>query len=232
MIGDKERIVCQVEDVNKSRMLNNRILMKIELTEKKKSESGLYLNEGDFSIGQAARNDTGSVTRYGEVIKKPKLLHNTRKDGYGISWDTDYDIEIGDIAYWGKMEAYDSPVIVCGEDIYFLIRYEEIILVKRGEEIIPLNGNCVLEEVKEMDRSSFLIMEHTKKTNKKKGVVKYLGAPNRSYDVPMYDALDIEIGSTVYFSAPFFTHLEDSRFNELPSSWGYVQRRWIIASEI
>jgi hypothetical protein len=232
MIGHKDRVIDRIEDINKARVLNNKVLMKVSLTENQRSKAGLILNEGDFAIGQAARDDVGSVTRYGEVVKVPKVLHTTMKSGYGCVWDTDIEVEVGDIAYWGKMEAFDSPVIICGEQIYFLIRYEEIILVKRKDDIIPINGYCVVEEVKEMAESAFMIMDLTTKTNKKKGIIKYLGKPNRSYDTPMYDALDIDVGDTVHFQVPIFTHLEDSRFNELPSSWGYVQRRFIIASDI
>jgi|GEM_PF-5520529 len=106
-------------------------------------------------------------------------------------WDTDVEIKEGDLAYYeytaitrafgigNSDEMYTA--MSCEGNLYLFMKYHEIFLVKREDQIIPVNGYVVgLREEKEKVESA-LVVERLLKTSDHIINVKYVGKPNRAY---------------------------------------------------
>lgn len=212
--SDDRQIVNNIPPSGKTH--NNLCLIRVELTENKLSSSGLHL-------GDATWDEAGLCTRHGVIVAVPShLIYGN----FGSEWLTDIEVEVGDHVYWGPMAAYDSPVIKSGGDTFFLIKYQDIVCKEKDREIFPVNGYVVAEEVIEVIRSkSFFLGE---KHLRNKGIVKYVGVPNKEYSYAMSDAVDVQPGDTAVLLATMFTYLEDSRYATLPKNLGYFQRRWVV----
>jgi co-chaperonin GroES (HSP10) len=201
--------------------VNGLVLVKVILTEKQRSESGLFL--GDSSWAEAEH-----VTRHGIIMCVPDRLYYEKRDGFGLEWDTSIEVEVGDHVWFGIMAAYDCPVIKNGNDYFFILKYGDLICKKIGDDLVPLNGYVLASSITVTERSaSFLVKEYKEKN---KGIVKYVGSANKEYSHGAVDGLDILPGDNVVLLLPIFTLLEDSRYALLPSDLGYFQRRWIITT--
>jgi co-chaperonin GroES (HSP10) len=203
---------------------NNLVLCKVEVID------GFDKSRGFFTGNTSWDNSGGTITRYGQIIALPKKLKFLNKPkGFGIEWTTTIEAKVGDIAFWGIMEGANCPVLSVGDANYYLVNYGEIRLLKRGEEIIPVNGFVLLEEVIKEQEGIFIAPESFKKTDKRRGIVRYLGKRNLRYypDEHQRDPVDIKVGDEVLFKAPILTDLEDSRYAGLQQNIAYVQGRWI-----
>ena len=216
------RIEIHVSDID-WRPCNNRLLVKVDVVDGRRN--GIYVGAADWDIA-------GHVTRTGVVVKTPsKLFFRSKGDEWGVEWLTDLEACVGDEAFWGIMEGSNCPIVYCGSDIYYLVDYASIRMLKRGEEIIPVNGFVLVEKKEEVDRTSVLIVDHAKKVNKSRGVVIKSGKPNvEYYGAEQYDAQNLKEGDEVMFSISAWTELEDERYARFNKGVGYIQGRWIIAS--
>ncbi|HEX9826280.1 MAG TPA: hypothetical protein VGA80_06745 [Flavobacteriaceae bacterium] len=86
------------------------------------------------------------ITRHGKVISLPeKLIYWYENKRIGIAWQTNLDIKVGDeVWYYGLMGHTAEKVTYQGRK-FILINYEDLYVAKRGDEVIPLNGNVLLE---------------------------------------------------------------------------------------
>lgn len=204
-------------------MANNNVLVKVEFFPDE--------NNGGLVKGNADWNESAHVARYGTVERRPWWLFNRKQYGWGMDWEFPFKCDTlveGDTVYFGLMESFSCPVIKVGTDIYYLVKFSEIILVKRGEEIIPLNGYVLVEEYNETAKSKIIIVDFSKKQNKKRGIVRYIGVPNTRYrHDEAQDAENISVGDIVNFRMNLWTEVEDERYQTLGKGLGYVQRRWI-----
>ena len=219
-----DRIKIEVDNLTFV-LCNNSILCKVDVV------TGMG-RDGLWTGNELWDNTAGLCTRFGEVVKLPKALTFRKNSSEsGMEWQTEMEAKIGDIAYWGIMEGTNCPVIKCGDDVFFLVDYGEVRLIKRGEEIIPVNGFILLEEVVANVKSSLITPDSAKKTNKRKGVVKYLGKRNKCYypETELVDPVDIKVGDVVLFKKDLLTVLEDSRYFSLQKGIFYCQGRWVIS---
>lgn len=204
---------------------NNKVLCKVEVLDGFDKSRGFFTGNAEWS------NEGQMVTRYGSIVALPKKLSFREKpQDLGLEWKTSLEAKVGDIAYWGIMEGANCPLIQVGEETYYLIDYAEIRLLKREEEIIPVNGFVLLEEVKEGQKGSIIAPESFKKTDKKRGIVRYLGRRNECYYPDIHYDAHLEVGDTVLFGAGVLTELEDERYFSVARGLFYAQRRWIIAT--
>ena len=218
-----DRIKLEVENLNFV-PCNNKILCKVDVVTGM-GNNGLWTGNAEWS------SDGGLTTRYGEVVKLPnKLSYRKNRDQSGLEWSAELETEVGDIAYWGIMEGANCPMLIFGGDVYFLVDYGEVRLLKRGEEIIPVNGFILLEECVEEQNSSLITPDSSKKTNKRKGIVRYLGKRNEHYypETELVDPVDIKVGDTVLFKRDLLTVLEDSRYFSFAKNIFYCQGRWVV----
>lgn len=217
-----DRIKIVVDDIS-FEPLCNRVLIKVDVVTGLRN--GIY-------VGDAEWDQEGHCTRMGTIVKLPsRLFFRSKGQAWGSEWRTTLEVKEGDEAYWGLFEATDCPVILCGSDVYYLVNYSEIRMVKRDGVVIPVNGYVLVKKVEAVDRSSVLIVDHTKKQLKNMGVVMAVGKPNDEYfGIDMHDPKNLSVGDKVQFSISAWTPLEDERYATFDKGVGYIQGRWIIAS--
>lgn len=213
------------EDSLGFRPVNNKVLCKVDLIDGFNKKIGLFTGDKTWS------NCGEMETRHGEIIALPdNLLFRHNPQDVGMEWETELEAKVGDIAYWGIMEGANCPLITVGEQNYFLVDYAEIRLLKRDSEIIPVNGFILLEELIEGQKGAIIAPENFRKTDKQRGIVKYVGKPNTAYFPDEHCDADLKVGDTVLFGAGVLTKLEDERYCELIAGLFYCQSRWVCAT--
>jgi len=139
-----------------------------------------------------------------------KLIYNPDDPAKTMLYDTDMELQVGDriiFEYLAYGEAMKNDPI----DGSHVIRYDEVLVAIRGEEIIPVNGIVVVEpiditeteEVKKM--SSILEVPDYVKWQKSetRGIVRHIGTPLRGYAMDtsksIHEADDLKVGDKVLF---------------------------------
>lgn len=156
------------------------------------------------------------ATTTGTVCGMPSHLTYTGKPNVGMPWLTDMEIREGDrvICYYlaiiNAFKPEQMRFFVRDNDRYVFIPYSSIFVAMRGDEIIPVNGYCLIEPCedpfvadtkKRLEKLGLeLVTLNTKSnTNVSFGVVRYLGKPNREYidEGNSDDGVDVKAGDTV-----------------------------------
>jgi co-chaperonin GroES (HSP10) len=244
------------EDFDSLHLINNNVA--VEITHRnndEKTKSGIVLiNDPNFfsvrDIKTAETYDTSQhLDRWGVVAKIPnRLIYAKDKRRFGMDWDTDIEIKVGDLVWADYYNLHHCPVfrVINGEEFkdYWIVTYDCLIVAKRitykdmfnsfvrdgdiSAKIIPLNGFCLFEQVNEGLKSSFL--ELPKEINKSKGVVKYVGSRNREYNTPKYfDDFEILPGQEVIFRTEAECLLENEQHQYFENTnLRYEQRKNIL----
>ena len=207
------------------------VLVKVDITF---GDGYVHKTDGGLEIEFAGVkwNEHAHIPRFGTVVRVPNRLvlkdfSNMDLDNT-IEWKTDIEIEEGDEVYFGKMASANAPLVVVGDDVYYLLNYGDLILRVRDGEIYPLNGYVLLESVIEETRIDGLILEFGDFVNKRLGVVTHVGTPTSSHFGSKLVDADVEVGDEVIFGGEYFGELEEEMFAKLEKGLGYCQRRWII----
>jgi co-chaperonin GroES (HSP10) len=222
-MGIAERQKIELKELGNKPMINNKVLVKVDFV----PEDGTKF--GSIILAGGEWDEPGRVARYGTVVKAPKKLigqWETMFEG-AMGWKTQVEIEEGDVVFFGKMEGANAPVIKCGNDIYFVVNYSELILRARNGEIYPLNGNVVVEPVVDNVRVEGLILDFGDFQNKRLGKVLYTGRKNDMYHNSLMVDADVSVGDVVVFEGNWFTEIENDVFAILEKGIGYLQRCWI-----
>jgi co-chaperonin GroES (HSP10) len=160
-----------IKDIDQFQPISNMVLVRIA----KKTDIDNY----GFLVWKGTGNAVQHSERVVEIIRIPKTLYFNPKDrSKSLSNKTTIEIKKGDIAIINHLEALNSWIFKFNEEEYYLIRYDSIVVIKRGNKIIPVNGYVLLEESK--DTLKFLEFEKVV-VNKRYGYIKYLGKINQDY---------------------------------------------------
>jgi hypothetical protein len=137
---------------------------------------------------------------YGRVWKAPQRLYFNPKDKDSMDWDTDCEIEKGDIVWFGIIESNNALEIECEGTIYKILPYSDLYVARKGGfdgEAVCLNGYVLIEPAKG-NKISDLDFISEDKIDKVKGIVRYFGSCNRRYRNKHYaDIRDLRIGDLV-----------------------------------
>ena len=209
------------EELNKIQPLNNLVLIKIDKefnNHIKFKESGVKL----YIDPSYSKERHSTVT--GEVVRLPsKLIFNDHKNINSMQWLTSIELEIGDKVWcnWTAFrKAFDgkkSLSFVCEGGLYLLINYGDVIVSKRGDDIICLNGYCLVEPILQLDlpenlrdewlnkllKNDSIVPSTINKPSKLYGRVFKLGKPNEEYMEDAYsDGMDEDIqeGDIILFA--------------------------------
>jgi len=190
-----ERTTIEIDSLDNFKLLriNNRILVKpLYDTKNYKSKSGLYMT-GDIEFEKADNSN-----RVGKVISLPDSVYFNPKSPNTMDWKTTLQLQVGDIVWYDITEAWNSPVVICGGEEYYMVRYASCIVAKRGEEVICLNAFCLLDPI--YDSPDSTILSPKKTLNEWEAIVAYVGEPNERYLNPGYqDAIGVKKGDRVRF---------------------------------
>lgn len=129
------------------RTLNNEVL--IQVTEYEKSSELISPDWG------APAERTINIPRMGVIRGIPLTLNYKRSGGEdSMRWKTNIEIQEGDEVWFSHYAAGmalnkgDNPIpktFSDGDIVYILLKYEDLIVVKRKEKVIPLNGYLIVK---------------------------------------------------------------------------------------
>ncbi len=213
---ERHRIKLSQEEFDKGKIPSNHIAVELLRLEKDAvTKGGIYAGfledvtwEKD---GESHPADIASII--GRVVKLPEKLYYNEEDIHNsFPWDTDIELEVGDMAWWNFIETLNTNEIQIGNKVLRFIPYQDCYCAKRqdkllGEQVIMLNGYVLLEPIP-LARLSELDHISQDKFYNDRGIVRYIGNANRAYVNKNYsDNPWIEVGQTAYLMpgyTPFF----------------------------
>lgn len=134
----------EVDDISNVKMVNNSVLVEVEsfLYDKIKTDSGLEIfADNSYQISHYA-------VRSGVVVKQVEKLTFWDEDkNSGLSWKTKLQTAIGDLVWMLGMASYSGEKLLSKGRKYVIVSYSDLYIAKRGDEIIPLNGNVLLSPI-------------------------------------------------------------------------------------
>ena len=237
------------------RLLNcrNQILIK-----RKYKNDEHWTPSGIYIIADSTFRPALHADRIGEVIMVPDELfyhtHTYARYPYGgesMPWDCEMELEVGDIVVHTFMERHDIMNIEVEDEpgeLYRMMPYDDIYVARRGDQIIPLNGYCLCEEVEKEKPSSIietiefnLAMEQQigENIDHKIGKVAYVAKPNRAYrnnstgiERDLDGNAEVNIGDTIIKRrGDIHIRLEEDihkRFFDNPVLYFIIQRKDIM----
>jgi co-chaperonin GroES (HSP10) len=171
-------------DFERFKPLANYVLVKPAM-----GNSKLELPSGVVLFLDTSYDENKHAETRGTVVRTPMKLTFDKKDPHHtMDWKTEIELQEGDDIIYHYLSAAnavgDGEYIDCEGEIYFLIRYDQIFVAKRGEDVIPVNGFILVEPMAEdVKLNHGLILPDYLKERKdsKKGIVKYIGSCNQAY---------------------------------------------------
>jgi hypothetical protein len=204
-----------------------------------KTPSGINVGfNPDVQYGTVNEEDTSSHVAdcadvYGTVVKQVDRLYFNPKDiNNSMSWDCDVETQAGDIVWSHPLATKNCEEIQVDDKIYKVLRYEDLFVARRGDEVIPLNGNVILETQYKSKLSTLDVLEP--EVDPTRGIVKWVGSNNRRYQTNgIADFVGLKEGDLVVIQKncyPFY--LERSKYNahfDQGNLYFVIQGRHIMA---
>lgn len=185
-------------------LYSNCVLVKVEIKERT-TAGGLLL---DFADGAVIEDMTGDKKEYstyladaerirGEVYKLPDRLYPD--DDY-LPWYSDIETKQGDTVYFDYYDSINSVAFAVGDYEYRVLPYSALYVAIRGEQIIPLNGYNIFEDIKEEKTSTLEVID---KVSELKARCVYTATPVRFCNKKVSDDLELNPGDIVEFRKGF-----------------------------
>jgi co-chaperonin GroES (HSP10) len=187
------------------KLFNNRVLVEVDafIYESIETKSGLKL-----AIDPSWEVSPYSV-RNGTVVLLPEKLIDWEQDSTAMSWKTDMDVRIGDKVWFYGMMSQDCEKLSFKGRKFMVLSYEDLYLAKRGEEVIMLNGNVLLEPIIKTVKA--LSFEQRMEDNLFAKVA-YIGKNNYEYEHDKEDCPDLKVGMEVILHGYAVRHLEQEPY--------------------
>jgi len=154
-----------------------------------------------------------------------------------VTFDVDMEVKVGDTIYFHYLTKQnceqDSRVITdeYGDKLY-LVKYDSCFVVKRKEEIIPINGYVIAERITFTEKFDKIELPEwlKNKDSVKYAKIKYVGTPVRGYRTEhnvCEQNIEIEEGDVVVYDKNSDIPLQYSFHNNLENDSEYIrmQRR-------
>lgn len=145
--------------------------------------------------------EQGHAPTYGTVIGMPDALRFSRDASVeSVQFDVPMELELND-----KVIFHFNSLGIAKEqgrifDRGFMVRYDSLFAAIRGDKVIPLNGNIIVEPESAVIRTNLFIPEIAKKKAKQVGRVLYAGSKvaDYRYNPDEFDG-DVEVGDRILF---------------------------------
>jgi len=258
----KSRIKLTQEEFDNSTIPFNHVAIELLRVEKDATTpSGIkygFLEDTQWEDDEDGKANThpADITQVvGTVVKVPDRLWFDVNAQDGMLWDTDMELLVGDIVWFNVIESANANEVhintssgINGGKIIRIIPYQDVYVAKRlmqypmirdkyiggiddYTKVVCLNGYCLLEQVEMPRLSKYDITP--KGIFEDRGVVKYLGTPNRRYQGDKYsDDIDVKVGDAVFLRPGYRPFpLERVKYNSTfdgGKQYWCVQRRRII----
>ncbi len=190
---DFEHIVPMAMNMDEFQLMYNYVIVEYDPTQNHKTHSGIYAPISSIKHDVAA----DYVPRVGKIFKLPKSLYFNKKDmAYSMRWKTDIELQEGDTVWMNHMTVQDYQFHFKGKE-YKLIKYEDIVCAKRGDQVIMINGYVLCKPTIEKKKA---LLYEKETTVVQQAEVEYLGKPISEYQDPRrHDPEGIEVGDIVVF---------------------------------
>ena len=199
----KDHLDIHTVDSIDGRMKNNCVLVEVErfMYNKIKTSNGIELFvDNTHTISNYA-------VRSGVLTKLPERLifwHENKLSG--MPWETEIEAKVGDRVWFYGMSAHSGEKIMCNGKKYIIMRYEDLYVAKRGDDVICLNGNVVLDVLTVMQKALSYEKVYVDPNFAK---VAYIGSCNKKYEASYTDDdPDIKKGMTVCITGLVARRLE------------------------
>ena len=183
---------------------NNHILVRVKSNEGRTTEAGVIVGfNADIQYAEGQGSHMADMAEvHGTVIKVPYGLYYSKDDPYSMSWKTKMMLKVDDEVWFNFIASSHSSGFDVDGEMYLFIPYADCFVAKRGDEVIPLNGYALLEEMKKEQMSEVIVMED--KTDMRRGRVRFVGEPNEEYRIDSFsDDIEIQEGDVVQIRAGF-----------------------------
>ena len=207
-MGELLKIEISRDKLDAGIIPHNYVMVEAELTaEGKKTKGGIvYGHHEDNVYEDETTNWEADIAQVAaKVYKLPERLYYDPIDlNHSLPWLPDIelgvDLQIGDTAWTSPLESRNAITAVCEGKGYKLWPIHDLWVAKRGEDVTVLNGMTIIEPVFEVNDSP-LAIEKKGAWDKSKGIVRFVGKPNLSYQNKGYvDFQDLRVGDMVLFS--------------------------------
>ena len=226
----KEQTI-KLESINSVKLINNSVLVLIEDRHDEITYGTLTLKlDTSFEPGIHAANKGVVVGVPDRYIYNEKPLPNTG------DWDTDIEIEEGDLDWFDYLTGIECSKIECKDKLYYILPYHTIYVSKRGKKVIPLNGYVLLDPIIETKGYGSFKFE---REHPKCAIVAYSGSCNKRYRPSQskmgktfyHDDPAVKVGCKVVYAMPVNLFLEQEEHSSFNGNKRYkiTQRRFLTA---
>ena len=178
--------------------------------------SGTVIAVPDKLIYHGREADT--IRRKGRIRSRRDQIKLGHYNQYGTAFDVPVEIRLGDKVMYKHLAVEGAPV----KGVNVPIPYEMLIL-KFGGEIYPLNGHVLVEP---FEKEVF----GEPKELKGYGTVAHLGCKVKHYrDYPSCKDGDVSVGDFIMFHKSYTVPVEIELHRKLDKRYFYIHRRNILA---
>jgi len=222
----EKQVVHKLDSIGCYKPIKNNILIRqiTDNTVKQVANIDLVFAE-KYRVG---KDKVRNAIRHGLVYARPEKFMSIKSGRNKTRWDTDLEVEIGDVV-WSEHNAFLNAEKIQSEDeMYYMINYQDLIVAKRGEDVIMLNGRVMIEVHEE--KEGFLASPFKKKLNW--GTVVYNGSDNKSYTNPNLEDSEVKVGDIIYFKPTHAHKLEDDMWRAFgDKDYYYIQKKDILLKD-
>ena len=242
------------DELDNGIVLNNTVLCEAFYTsEGAKTKAGIvygFNTDLTYNAGDDPNDKTSWVADLAEtcmrVYKVPQKLYFNPEDGKSMDWETEQELQVGDLVWSNPIEALNAITLVCEGKLYKLIPYQDIYVAKREKwvenkatmptchDVICINGFILCKEVHK-ESLSFLDVTNEDKIDMTKGRVAYFGKPNKRYRFEgIEDFQNLQKDDLILYdkkASPFLLERTSyaNKFSDNGELYYVVQRRYISA---
>ena len=235
---ERHRIKLSQENLADAVVPSNNVLVELLRLEKDATtKGGIYMGylEDTTWEDESESHPADIASVIGRVVKVPqKLYYNEDDPNNSMTWDTDMELEIGDLLWFNFLESLNTNEIQIDNRILRFIPYTDVYVAKRSrlastsleydvksglplrvdyfnEQVVMLNG-FVLLELMPLPKLSELDHISQDKVYTDRGIVRYVGKPNRDYlNKRYYDNTELEVGEVAYLMPGYFPFMLERR---------------------
>jgi len=227
----RPQIELTKEELERAEIPMNHVLIKMVFqAEGATTKSGVIIgfNEDDVYAEGDDSHSANLAEVYGIVEKVPQELYFNPDDPKSMDWETDMELEVGDMVWYSVLEAKNSVQLICDGVLYKSVPYSDVYVARRelddltdcpamqgldmskiGKKItqkellqletICLNGYVLCSPVY-FDKISPLDAISDTQIDMTRGKVAFVGKPVKTYKNASYSHIDdLRVGDEVLF---------------------------------
>ena len=114
---------------------------------------------------------------------------------FSMRWKTEIELEVGDTVWMNHLTVQDYQFQYNTKE-YKIVRYEDIVCAKRGDEVVMVNGYILCRPI--VEKKKALLYEREERVVEQ-AEVEYVGKPNVEYQDPRRTDYEVNVGDRILF---------------------------------